>query len=55
MEEPMAKVDGQIDLVVLGYVYDGLLVLHVDSHKFVADLWGMLCVVDQTELFVGDV
>lgn len=51
----MAKVDGQIDLVVLGNVNDRFLVLHVHRHELVADLGRMLGVVHQAELFVGDI
>lgn len=51
----MAKIDGQVDLVVLRDVKDVLLVLHVNSHELVADFWGVLCVIDQTKLLVLDV
>lgn len=55
LEEPMAEVDGQIDLVVLGYVNDRFLVLHVHCDELVADLGRVLGVVDQAELLVGDI
>ena len=46
----MAKVDGEIDLVVFWNVEDVLFVLHVYSHKLIANLWSMLGVVDKAEL-----
>ena len=46
----MTQVYGQVDLVVFGYINDGLFVLHVDGNKLVADLWSVLCIVDQAEL-----
>lgn len=51
----MAKVDGKIYLIVLWNVDDGLLVLHVNGHKLVADLWSMLCIINQTKLLVGNI
>ena len=41
----MAEVDGQVNLIVLGNVYDRLLVLHVYCHELVADLGCMLGIV----------
>ena len=55
LEEPMAEVDGQIDLVVLGYVNDRFLVLHVHGDELVADLGRVLGVVHKAELLVGDI
>ena len=46
----MAKVDGQIDLVVLRYLKNGLLVLHVNCDKFIANLGSVLSIVHQAEL-----
>ena len=51
----MAKVNRQVNLVMLGYVYDRLFVLHVHCHKLVAYLGRVLGVVDQAELLVGNV
>ena len=51
----MAEVNRQVDLVVLGDVKDVLLVLHVHSHKLVANLWCMLGVVNQTKLLGLDI
>lgn len=51
----MAQVDCKVNLVVLGYVYDLLLVLHVHCYELVADLGSMLSVVHQAELLVRDV
>ena len=45
MEQPMAKVDRKVNLVVLGYVYDRLFILHVHCNKLVAYLRSMLGVV----------
>ena len=50
LEEPVAEVDGQVDLVMLGNVVDILLVLHVDSHELIADLGGVFGVVHEAEL-----
>ena len=53
LKEPVAEVDGQIDLVGLRYVeLTVALVLHVDSHELVADLRSVLRVVGQAELFL---
>ena len=51
----MAQIDREIDLVMLLDVNQALLVLHVDSHKLVADLRCVFCVVNQTDLFGLDV
>jgi hypothetical protein len=45
----MAKVDGQIDLIVLGNVENVFLVLHVYGHKFIANFRSMLSVVHRAE------
>lgn len=50
----MAKVDSQVDLVVLRYLKNGLLVLHVNCDKFVANLGSVLSIVHQAELVRGD-
>ena len=54
LEEPVAKIDRQIDLVVFRDFENRLFVLHVHRHQLVADLWRVLCVVDEAELLVGD-
>lgn len=51
----MAKVDGEIDLVVLWDVEDVLFVLHVYGHKLVANFRCMLGVVHEAELLGLDV
>ena len=55
LEEPVAEVDGKVDLVVFGDVQHALLVLHVHGHELVADLRRVLGVVDQAKLLVLDV
>ena len=55
LEEPVAEVDCQVNLVVLWNVNDRLLVLHVHRHKLVAYLWRVLRIVNQTKLFVCNV
>lgn len=50
----MAEVDGQVDLVVLRYLKNGLLVLHVNCDKLVANLRSVLSIVHQAELVRGD-
>jgi len=49
----MAKIDGKIYLVMFWNVDDWLLVLHVNGHELVTDLRSMLCIINQTKLFVG--
>lgn len=51
----MAKVDGEIDLVVLRDVENVFLVLHVHSHELVANFWRVLSVVDRAEELSLDV
>lgn len=46
LEQPVAKVNGEVDLVVLGDVEDVLLILHVHSHELVANFWGVLRIVN---------
>ena len=45
LEEPMAQIDSQVNLIMLLDVKDRLLVLHVNCHELVADLGSVLCVV----------
>lgn len=45
----MAKVNGEVDLVVLGDVENVLLVLHVHSHELIANFWGVLRIVNWAE------
>jgi len=40
---------------VLGNIYDRLLVLHIHSDKFIADLWCMLAIVNHAELLVSNI
>lgn len=48
----MAKVDCEINLIRLRYVKLSIpLLLHKYGHKFVADLWRVLCVVCEAKLF----
>ena len=54
-EKPVAKVDCQVDLVMLWDVKNVLFVLHVNSHEFVADFWGVFSVVNGAEQFSLDV
>jgi hypothetical protein len=42
----VAKVNGEVDLVVLRDVKNVLLVLHVHSHELVANFWGVLRIVN---------
>jgi hypothetical protein len=42
----VAKVDGEVDLVMLGDVEDVFLVLHVYSHELIAYFWRMFGVVN---------
>ena len=51
----MAKVNGEVDLVVLGDVENVLLVLHVHSHELVANFWGVLRIVNWAEELPLDV
>ena len=51
----MAKVDGQVDLVMLRDVKDVLLVLHVNCYELIADLWSMLGIIHRTEEFSLDI
>ena len=51
----MAQVDRQVNLVGLRDLKDRLLILHVHRNQLVADLRGMLSVVHEAELLVGDV
>ena len=51
----MTQIDCKVDLIMLLDVYQALLILHVHCHKFIADLWSMLSVVDQAELLGFDV
>lgn len=55
LKKPVAQVDGEVYLIVLWNVKDVFLVLHVYRHKFVAYLWSMLGVVNQTKFFVLNV
>lgn len=45
----MAKIDGEVDLVVLGDVENVLLVLHVHSHELIANFWSVLRIVNRAE------
>ena len=49
LEQPVAKVNGEVDLVVLRDVKNVLLVLHVHSHELVANFWGVLRIVNWAE------
>lgn len=49
LEQPVAQVNGEINLIVLRDVEDVLLVLHVHRHELVADFWRMLCIVNRAE------
>jgi len=51
----MTQVNGQIYLIMFGNVYDWFLVLHVYSHKLVANLWCMFSIVNYTELLVSNI
>lgn len=51
----MAKIDGKIYLIMLWNVDDRFLVLHVNGHELVTDLRSVLCIINQTKLFVGNV
>lgn len=50
LEQPVAQVDGQVDLVGLRNRYLSLFVLQVHCHELVANLRSVLSVVIQTEL-----
>ena len=50
LKEPVAHIDGQIDLLAFDDFEFALVLLHVDRHKFVADLWRVLGRVDEAEL-----
>lgn len=50
LEQPVAQVDRQVDLVRLGNGNLRLFVLQVHSHKLVADFRGVLSIVIQAEL-----
>ena len=50
LKEPVAHIDSQIDLFTFDDFEFAFVLLHVDSHKFVADLWRVLSCVHQTEL-----
>jgi hypothetical protein len=50
LEQPVAQVDCQVDLVGFRDLDLVLLVLEVDRHEFVADLWGVLGVVVHAEI-----
>lgn len=54
-EQPVAKVDGKIDLVVLWDVEDVLFILHVYSNELVANFRRMLGVVHEAELLSLDI
>jgi hypothetical protein len=49
LEQPVAKVDGKIDLVVLRDIEDVFLVLHVHRHELVANFWRVFGVVNRAE------
>ena len=45
LEQPVAQVDGEVDLVMLRDVEDILLVLHIHRHELVANFWGVLRII----------
>lgn len=49
-EKPVAHIDRQVDLLALYDFEFALVLLHIDGHEFVADLWRMLCSVYEAEL-----
>ena len=51
----MAQVDGEVYLIVLWNVENVFFVLHVYRDKFVAYLWSMFSVINQTKLFCFDI
>jgi len=55
LEQPVAKVDGKIDLVMLWDVEDVLFVLHVYGNELVANFRRMLGVVHEAELLGLDI
>ena len=50
LKEPVAHIDSQIDLFTFDDFEFAFVLLHVDRHKFVADLWRVLSSVYQAEL-----
>ena len=50
LKEPVAHVDCQVYLLALDDLKLAFVLLHVDSHKFVADLWRVLSSVYKAEL-----
>ena len=54
LEEPMAEVDGQIDLVGPLDLVEVLVLINIDCNELVADFRGMLSGVDEAELLVVD-
>jgi len=45
LEEPVAQIDGEVNLVVFCYIKYRFLIFHVHRHKLVADLRGVFRVV----------
>ena len=50
LKEPMAHVDCEVNLFALYDFEFAFVLLHIDCHEFVADLWRVLCCVDEAEL-----
>ena len=51
LEEPVAEIDGQIDLVRPLNLEQVLILVNIDSHEFVADLRCVLSCIYEAELF----
>ena len=46
LKEPVAHIDGQIDLLAFDDFEFALVLFHVDRDEFIANLWRMLCSVN---------
>jgi hypothetical protein len=49
-EEPVAEVDGEVDLIGLCNLEDSFALLHVNRNEFIADFWSVLRGVHKAEL-----
>jgi len=50
LEEPVAEIDCQVNLVWLGNIEEILVLVHVEGHELITNLRGVFSRIDEAEL-----
>ena len=49
-KQPVAQIDGQINLIMLRDIKYILFIFHVNCHKFIANFWCVFSIINKTKL-----